>query len=116
MLLAAVLGAGCLPPSVIQYTDTTMNPPPRPLVAKAPADVELFTSGAPARPHVDVALLWVDSLVDRSIGELLTQLRVEGAKKGCDAVVVTNMQIVGYDRGANARIAIATCIAYTTAT
>ncbi|HEY1550910.1 MAG TPA: hypothetical protein VGG28_23940 [Kofleriaceae bacterium] len=111
LLVASTLVVGCFP-STIRSTNTTLNPAPRPMVARAPADVELFTSGPPARPHVDVELLWINSGVDRSIGELLAQARIEGARHGCDGVVVGNMQIVGYDKTEDNRIAIATCIAY----
>ena len=111
LLVPSALAAGCLP-TTIHATSAALNPAPRPMAPRAPADVELFTSGAPARPHVDVELLWIDSGVDRGIGELLVQARIEGARHGCDGVVVGNMQIVGYDKSMDARVAIATCIAY----
>ncbi|HEX4451243.1 MAG TPA: hypothetical protein VH143_10260 [Kofleriaceae bacterium] len=111
LLVASTLAAGCFP-STISSMSATLNPAPRPMAARAAADVELFTSGAPARPHVDVELLWIDSGVDHGIAELLAQARLEGARHGCDGVVVGNMQIVGYDKSPDARIAIATCIAY----
>lgn len=99
--------------SAIEYSEVPVNAATSPLVPRQPADEPLFTSGAPARSHVDVAVLWASSLVDHSLGELFDRLRLEGAKKGCDAVVVTDLQITSYDRSANGRIAAGTCIEYT---
>lgn len=53
--------------------------------------VELFTSGAPARDRVDVALIEVEeasSWSQADTPEILRALRTRAAALGCDAVVV----------------------------
>jgi hypothetical protein len=70
---------------------TTLNPAPRPMYRRPAASVELYTSGAPARPHVDVALIEAEeqsSLSTSDTGEILQALRARGGEMGCDAVVV----------------------------
>lgn len=64
------------------------------MVARDPAQVELFTSGAPPRPHVDVALIEAEeesSFSTHRTPEMLRELRYKGAQLGCDAVVVGGM-------------------------
>lgn len=73
---------------------TTINASPRPLAPRNPATVELFTSGAPPRPHVDVALFEAEEASSFSVAgtaEMLGHLRTRGAQLGCDAVVVGGM-------------------------
>jgi hypothetical protein len=56
--------------------------------------VELFTSGPPARPHVDVALLEAEATSGLSTDrtpEMLGELRARGAQMGCDAIVLGGM-------------------------
>jgi hypothetical protein len=70
---------------------TLVNPAPRAMRPRSPATVELFTSGAPARPHTDVAIIEAEesssfSLADTS--DMLGALRERGAQMGCDGVVV----------------------------
>jgi len=75
--------------------------------------VELFTSGAPARPHTDVAVLEAEpGLSERSTGELISRMREKAAAQGCDGLVVTGVdnQLI---RGAGERKTITgTCIVY----
>lgn len=73
---------------------TTINASPRPLAPRDPATVELFTSGAPPRPHVDVALFEAEESSSFSVEgtpEMLGHLRTRGARLGCDAVVIGGM-------------------------
>jgi len=70
---------------------TLVNPAPHAMPPRSPASVEIFTSGAPARPHTDVAIIEAEesssfSLADTS--DMLAALRERGAKMGCDGVVV----------------------------
>jgi len=70
---------------------TLVNPAPHAMAPRPPATVEIFTSGAPARPHVDVAVIEAEessglSLADTS--DMLAALRERGAKMGCDGVVL----------------------------
>ena len=73
----------------LQATSTPINAPPAAMTARAPASVEVFTSGTPTRAHVDVALIQVDPepLADDSTSNLLVALRGKAAAMGCDAVV-----------------------------
>jgi len=71
--------------------ETVINPSPRQMVSRPPETVELFTSGAPARPHVDVAFLEAEESSSWSTdgtADMLNKLRKRGADRGCDAIVV----------------------------
>lgn len=98
------------------------------MAPRDPATVELFTSGPPHRPYVDVALLEAEeesSMSTDGTPEMLTELRKRGAAMGCDAIVIGG--ISSRDPGLNdgetwlnenpkGRKGIyATCIAYTSA-
>jgi hypothetical protein len=100
---------------------TPINPSPRPLRARPPETVELFTSGPPLRPFVDVAYLEAEQeshLSAHGTREFFDQLRARGAAIGCDALVIggkTNRTTVSIDlkTPANIRGMTATCIVYT---
>lgn len=86
------------------YVVTTMlGPKPTQLQPRESMTVEVLSSGAPARPHLDVALLHahVDNFHDR--GALIEALRTEAAGMGCDAIVVANVIWPNAD---------ATCVVY----
>lgn len=71
-----------------------INPAPRAMSPRPPATVELFTSGPPQRPYVDVALLEAEeesSFSSDKTPEMLTALRERGAQMGCDAIVLGGM-------------------------
>jgi len=56
--------------------------------------VELFTSGAPARPHVDLVLLEAEATSGLSTDrtpEMLDELRARAAQLGCDGIVLGGM-------------------------
>ena len=101
---------------------TPLNAPPHALSPRAPESVEIYASGAPSRPHVDVALLRADQ-VNRSNADMATmmrKLRVQAAKMGCDAIVVsgateqagapTGSSFALLDPGTHSLLA--TCLAY----
>lgn len=70
---------------------TILNPSPRPMTPRPAETVELFSSGAPTTPHVDVALIEVEessSWSQADTPDMLKALRARGAALGCDAVVV----------------------------
>lgn len=100
---------------------TQINPPPRPLRARPPETVELFTSGPPLRPYVDVAYLEAEQASHLSVHgtrEFFDHLRARGAAIGCDALVIggkTNRATVSIDLKTPANISgvTATCIVYT---
>jgi len=69
---------------------TQINPAPRPMTARPPETVELFTTNRPTRPYVDVAFLEAEqssSYSTHETPEILTELRVRGAQMGCDAII-----------------------------
>jgi hypothetical protein len=87
LFVALVLAAGC----GASVQTTPINMAPHPMAARPPASVELYTSGAPQRPHVDIALLEVEESSSLSLAdtnEMMNELRNRGAQMGCDAIVV----------------------------
>ena len=101
---------------------TAINPAPRPLAARSPDTVELFTTGAPPRPHVDVALLEAEQDSSYSLDDtaaMLAKLRERGAAMGCDALVFHGLssyseELIG-DQVQSRKGVYATCIVYTPA-
>jgi hypothetical protein len=80
-----VLGCGTV------VTATPINPPPRPLVPRAPESVQVLASAPPLEPHVDVALLEVtqsEGLNREGMHLMIERLREKAAELGCDAVFV----------------------------
>lgn len=90
-LLLAVL-AGSLLAGCGTFTDfTPINAPPHPLQPRSAASVEVFSSGPPARRHVDVALVEVEqthSLNEQGTGLMIQRMREQAAAIGCDAIVL----------------------------
>lgn len=89
-LLATILAAGC----GTSIHATTLNPSPVPMAPRPAAAVELYTSGAPARPHVDVMLLEAEESSSFSLdktAEMLGKLRERAGAMGCDAIVIGGM-------------------------
>lgn len=71
---------------------TPLNAPPRPMIPREPESVEVYSSSAPTRPHVDVALLEVtqtDSFNEQSAALMLRRLREKAGEMGCDAVFIS---------------------------
>jgi hypothetical protein len=98
---------------------TPLNPPPFTMTPKAPADVELYSSSPPKRPHIDVALLEAvqdDSGEDHD--EMLAKLRESAAQMGCDAVFVGGLSYRSGDPNLgqlfdpNKHVLRATCMVY----
>jgi hypothetical protein len=107
-MLVVVAGlAGCS----IDLHETALNPPSWPvgkkLYARTPAQVEVFTAGAPARAHTDIVLLEATDTLLASTEDYIAALRDRAAALGCDAVVVTDR----INRGSRAAVA-GTCIVY----
>ena len=121
-----VVGAAACGPSL----DVVMtNPAPRPLVARASAQVELYTTRAPDRPYVEVAVITASR---GRAHQHLDALREKGGELGCDAVVITvmpsetNVTVTNQDpaqagklhnqsEGVGVDSSSGTCIVYTTA-
>jgi hypothetical protein len=87
-LLVLVLLAGCGD----QIRETPLNPPGRRMAAKPAAEVEVFTSGAPARPHTDVMLLEVHPIIPQPLDDTIATLREEAAQRGCDGIVINGLR------------------------
>jgi hypothetical protein len=119
LLATGLIGCGTF------VTMTPVNLPPHAMVPRSPDSVEIFTSGPPATPHVDVALLEVEqthSLNEQGTDVMLRRLREVAAANGCDAVVIGSVSeragaprgsgLALLDPGATKRQA--TCIVYGT--
>jgi hypothetical protein len=97
-----------------------INPSPRALSPRAPATVEMFASGPPARPHVDVGIITVEegSTGESTPQELLGLLRENAARQGCDGLVVappsskTESDLFAYTY--SRRVYSGACIVYST--
>jgi hypothetical protein len=102
-------------------TQTGINAPPHAMAARPVETVEVFTSAAPSRPHVDVAILEAKQSSEFSadrMPEIITELRKRAAAIGCDGLVINgpNNSVVG-DRYNTATLHgyNGTCIVYTEA-
>jgi hypothetical protein len=99
--------------------ETQINPAPRTMAPRAPESVEVFSSGQPQRPHVDVAYLEAEQSSGFSVDntpDFITKLRVRAAARGCDAIVlgsVTNHLDGGGRYASNQKGILATCVVYT---
>lgn len=100
VLLAMCLATGCMSIAV-----TEINHPPHALSRRLPDEVEVFSSGAPTRSHVDVALISVRDTVHPDMAHFVDVLRDTAGKMGCDAIALQPADIhhVGL---------VATCIVY----
>ncbi len=86
-VFAVLVATGC----GTTVTSTPLNPSPRPLMARSPDSVELFSSAPPSRPYVDVAYLEAEQDSDLSADRtpaFIAHLRERAATMGCDGVVL----------------------------
>ena len=85
-----VVGAACALLSACGPTVhvSPLNPSPRPFTPRNPMAVEVFTTGLPQRPYVEVAAL---SAKGGKAEEHFPAMREEAGKMGCDALVFTSM-------------------------
>jgi hypothetical protein len=83
---------------------TPVNAPPHDLQPRVASEMEVFTSGAPARPHVDVGYFQAK--------QPLRDLRAEAASLGCDGLVITQLRSRPGEAEKMGRMT-ATCIVYT---
>jgi hypothetical protein len=113
------LSSTCLFGCSTFVTATLINPPPRPLVPRDPASVEVLASDAPMEPHVDVALLEVEQqegLNRQGTDYMIQRLREKAAELGCDAVFIkSSSEHDGHDSyfDPDAREMLASCIVFT---
>ncbi len=116
--LIAFLAAGC----GTAISTTTINPAPRPLRPRPAETVQIFSSGPPQRPYIDVALLEAEQETGFSFDntpEMLSHLRVRAAQMGCDGIVLGGVTHAGdvvasvaTDASASKKGITATCIVY----
>jgi len=70
---------------------TPINDPPHALRPRSAGMVEVLSSGAPARPHVDVAIVEAEQtrgLNEQGTGLMIRRMREQAAALGCDAIVL----------------------------
>ena len=99
-----------------------INPVPRAMQPRPPYTVEMFSSGPPRRPYIDVAYLEAEQDSAYSVdgtSEFIARLREQAGRMGCDGVVlggVTNapdaVASVTADINASRKGLTATCIMY----
>jgi hypothetical protein len=118
VLLVATLVAGC----GTSLHATMINPAPHAMQPRPPQTVEMFSSGPPHRPYVDVAYLEAEQESSYSVdgtSDFIAQLRERAARMGCDGVVlggVTNapdaVASITADINASRKGITATCVMY----
>ena len=86
--MLAVLAAGCYPYSGY----VSVVPAPRQLQIRGPLQVHTFLVTPPARPHVDIGMLWASS-ADTTVDQLIVVLRTTAGQHGCDALVITSLNV-----------------------
>ena len=99
-------------------SSTVINDPPHPMRARQPQSVTVFSSGPPARPHVDVAVMTVEQthdLNEQGMDIIIANMREKAAQMGCDAVVLGARSERGNAAtlfGSGATTQLGTCIVY----
>jgi|GEM_PF-2102636 len=116
----ALLGAGCVMAPTVETT--RLNAPPHPLVARPAQSVEIYSSAAPVRPHVDVALLRADqsNFGTTDTPRMVQSLAERAGQLGCDALFISGASErqggtpgnVTYLLDPGSHGLLATCIAY----
>jgi hypothetical protein len=86
LVLAVGLG-GCAETTV---TYTPLNVAPHDLTPRAPEQLQIFSSGAPGRPHVDAGLISIQEGGGgtETQASLIETLRQSAAERGCDALTL----------------------------
>jgi hypothetical protein len=100
-----------------------INAAPHPMMPRPAGTVDLYTSGPPARPYIDVMYLEAEQQTDLSLDgtqEFFMKLRDRAGRLGCDGLVIghpTN-RVTGtlfqskHDNTTSLSGLTATCIAY----
>jgi len=87
-LLGLVFFASACVGSTVETT--RLNAAPRPLVARPAQSVEIYSSSAPTRPHLDVALLRADqSNFGTDTPQMVRALAERAGELGCDALFIS---------------------------
>jgi hypothetical protein len=87
--MLAVLAAGCAlyPPDYIPVI-----PPPRQLQVRGAAEVATFLVTPPARAHLDIGMVRAYSYAT-TVEQLVVRLRMTAGRHGCDALVITSINL-----------------------
>ena len=98
---------------------SAVNPPPHPFVRRDPAAVDVTIGKPPTRPYVDVGLFEVyegydsDGSWRMSTEKMIASLRRHAALRGCDAVQILGLQLVGKSEAQSSRMVTGVCEMYT---
>jgi len=107
--LLCLLVAGC--GSAVHTTQ--LNAPPVAMTARPPTAVELFSAGAPPRPHVDVALLQAEEpdFAADAVASMVDDMRGRAGAMGCHGLVLGAISPDPQLR--HRKTMVGTCIVYT---
>jgi hypothetical protein len=102
LFVAAIMLAGC----GVSAQHSWLNSPPRPMVARPPETVDVYASGPPSLPHVDVAIIEAGEydFGSSTLHDVVSALRAQAARLGCDAIRIGD--------ATNRRSGTATCAMY----
>jgi len=94
--LIAVLAAGC----GVSLNYVPLNKPPRPMSARPPESVHVYTASRPERPHLEVGMIEAQQESAYSHAppaQIVAQMRSAAGQLGCDGLVLTggNDAVVG---------------------
>jgi hypothetical protein len=119
VLVGGLASAAC--GTSIQFAPT--NSPPGPMNPRPAETVQVFTSGIPKRPFVEVGVLQARQQSEWSLDgmtAIIPKLRKKAGKIGCDAVVITGSasSVVGHSADGTGHVATlegyrAACIVFT---
>jgi hypothetical protein len=113
-----VIGVASVPVGCGTFVTTTpLNEAPRTLAPRAATSVGVFSSEAPSRPHVDLALLEATQNDGQGTAAMVDSLRARAGAMGCDAIFIGNASsrehyASGYGLIGSSTF-VATCIVYT---
>jgi hypothetical protein len=93
--ILAILGAGCVSARA-EYIPVV--PAPRQLQLHGAAQVQTFLVTPPGRPHLDIGMLHV-ATCGQTLEQTMVLLRTTAGQRGCDAVVITNLNVFEHGRG-----------------
>ena len=114
IVLGLVLAAGC----GTSIHATMINPAPHVMQSRPPETVDIYSSGPPQRPSVDVAYLEAEqrsAYSEDDTAQFIGHLRERAAAMGCDGVVlggVTHAAEPNTDLHLTRKGLTATCVMY----
>ncbi len=108
IVLGTLLG-GCGP----QIYYTPLQPAPHQLASHRIEDVQVLAVTPPSVPHTDIGLYQISPGIGGAFdtASLIASLRAEAAARGCDAILVTSVAYVAYERRREPTVQ-ASCVVY----